>query len=132
MGLRNCPGCGKLMVETPRGICPECYANEEQAELKVVEFLRNVPKSSLEEIHEATGVATKTIMRMIKEKRIHSDIQVFYPCEACQTPIYEGRVCSKCSTALLKQAGFIQQNKEHHRTVAQEPKMNYIKDNRRN
>ena len=130
MGLKNCPNCGKLMIDTPLGICRDCYALEEAAEMKVVEFLRDVPRASLAEIHEATGVANKIIMRMIRDKRLFSDVVISYPCESCRTLITDGRVCAKCGAELLRQAELIQQNKTHQKNAASEPHMNYIKDRR--
>lgn len=129
MGLKNCPTCGKLMLENPRGICPECYAQEEQDELKVVEFLREKKKSSVDEIHEATGVKIKTIMRMIRESRILSDMQVTFPCESCGTQIAEGRICGVCSKNLTNQIEKLQY-RETERSGAQsnQPSMNYLRD----
>lgn len=103
MGLKNCPTCGKLMLENPRGICPECYAQEEQDELKIVEYLRDAKKASIEDIHKATGVKYKVIMRMIHDRRILSDFTVTYPCESCGAPIEQGRLCSKCSQGIMDQ-----------------------------
>lgn len=103
MGLTNCSGCGKLMLDNPRGICPDCYAQEEQDELAIVEFLREKKRSSVEDIHKATGVKYKTIMRMIQEKRILSDMEITYPCESCGTPILQGRLCASCNKGILDQ-----------------------------
>jgi len=103
MGLKNCSGCGKLMLDNPRGICHDCYAQEEQDELAIVEFLREKKRSSVEDIHKATGVKYKTIMRMIQEKRILSDMEVTYPCEMCGTPILQGRLCGSCNKGILDQ-----------------------------
>lgn len=129
MGLKNCPSCGKLMLETPSGVCPECYAQEEQDELKVVEFLREAKKSSVEEIHQATGVKYKVIMRMIKEKRVLGGCEVSYPCESCGTPIDGGRVCANCTKGLQDQIANIQ--KDRDRRESAQPRMAYIKDQRK-
>lgn len=105
MGLKNCPDCGKLFVDNAAGICPECFIRAEKDEAKVVEFLRQKNKASLEEIHQATGVKHKVIMKMVQRGRIFQggDVQVNYPCEICGTPIYEGRLCDKCSKNILDQ-----------------------------
>ena len=103
MGIANCPQCGKVFVENPSGICPECYAQEEQDTYKVGEYLRDHPKSHIQEVHEATGVAVKVIMRMIQKGRIIGDYELAYPCESCGAPIMQGRVCADCSRNILDQ-----------------------------
>ena len=103
MGLANCPECGKLYVENPAKLCPDCYRLEEENEEKVAKYLRVNRRASIPEIHEATGVAEKTILKMIKKGRITGDIQVEYPCESCGRPILEGRVCAECGRRVLEQ-----------------------------
>ena len=103
MGLANCPECGKLYVENPSKLCPECYRIEEENEDKVAQYLRANRRASISEIHEATGVDEKIILKMIKKGRITGDIQVEYPCETCGRPILEGRVCAECGRRVLEQ-----------------------------
>ena len=103
MGLANCPECGKLYVENPSKLCPECYRIEEENEDKVAQYLRANRRASISEIHEATGVDEKIILKMIKKGRITGDIQVEYPCESCGKPILEGRVCAECGRRVLEQ-----------------------------
>lgn len=103
MGLANCRECGKLFLQNPAGICPDCYRIEEEYEEKVAKFLRDNRRASIAEVHEATGVAEKIILKMIKKGRITGDIQVEYPCETCGKPILEGRVCQECGRRVLDQ-----------------------------
>ena len=103
MGLANCRECGKLYVENPAKLCPECYRIEEENEDKVAKYLRGNRGASITEIHEATGVDEKIILKMIKKGRITGDIQVEYPCESCGKPILEGRVCAECGRRVLEQ-----------------------------
>lgn len=123
MGLKNCPECGRLYVENVSGLCPSCYKQVEDDEFRVVEFLRNKDKASLQEIHEATGVKESIIMRMLRRGRLFSDVVISYPCETCGEPITEGRLCSRCSKGFLEQvkpvkdsAGNTAQGKESHKT----------------
>lgn len=97
MNLINCTECGNLCVETPSRLCPACVRLEEEAEDKVANFLRGTSRASLEEIHQATGVKHKVILRMLKRGRIFTDAIISYPCETCGEPITEGRVCDRCS-----------------------------------
>lgn len=103
MGLKNCPECGKLYIENATGMCPVCYAQVEQDEVKVVEYLREVKKASLQQVHEATGVKESIIMRMLKRGRIVNDFIITYPCETCGTLISEGRLCAKCNKNIMEQ-----------------------------
>ena len=103
MGLANCKECGKLFMQNPSGLCPDCYRAEEENEEKVARYLRDHRRASIPEVHEATGVEEKTIIKMIKKGRITGDIQVDYPCETCGKPITEGRVCAECGRRVLDQ-----------------------------
>ena len=98
----NCPECGKLCIKTAAGMCPNCYRLEQDNEEVVASYVRDNPKSSVEEIHEATGVKEKTIFRMIKNGRFMDDFQVTYPCEKCGTEIVRGRLCDECNHRILK------------------------------
>jgi hypothetical protein len=103
MKLVNCSECGNLCVENPSNLCANCLRAEEEAEDKVAEYLRNAEKASLEDIHQATGVKHKVILRMLKRGRIFSDAIITYPCETCGAPITEGRVCSDCNKNIVGQ-----------------------------
>lgn len=105
MNIKNCSRCGKIYVENSMKLCPECIAQEEEDEHKIVEYLRDVvDHASIDQIHEATGVAIKVINRMIKQGRIITSgtVSITYPCEGCGTPITEGQYCSRCSNERLK------------------------------
>lgn len=110
MKLMNCPECGKVFLENMTGLCPECYREEEKAELKVIEFLREKEKSSIEEIRQATGVKERTILRMLKRGSFVGIAGVSYKCENCGRPIYDGRLCAKCNKEFMKQVNAMQQN----------------------
>lgn len=102
MGLDNCPECGKLYVENAARLCPECYRSQEDDAEKVMEYLRDIRKATLEEIHEATGVKHKIILRLLRSGRIMGS-SISYPCDSCGAPIDEGRLCDKCSKNILDQ-----------------------------
>lgn len=103
MKLVNCSDCGTLCVESPTNLCPNCMRAEDEAEDRVAEYLRNTAKASLEDIHQATGVKHRIILRMLKRGRIFSDAIISYPCETCGAPITEGRVCANCSKNIVDQ-----------------------------
>lgn len=103
MGLRNCMECGKLCMETPSKLCQDCFAQEEIHEHAIGEYLRETGRATVEQIHHATGVKEKIIIRMLKSGRLITKGSIGYPCEMCREPIYEGRLCSKCGSGLMKQ-----------------------------
>jgi len=103
MNLINCIDCGAVCVESPSRLCAKCVRDEEEAEDRVAEYLRNTKKASLEEIHQATGVKHRIILRMLKRGRIVSDTIITYPCETCGAPISGGRLCESCSKNIVDQ-----------------------------
>lgn len=78
MSIKNCLECGKLCIENPSKLCPDCYSQEEEHERVVGEFLRDTGKATIEEIHQATGVKERIIVRMLKSGRLFSDGLVGY------------------------------------------------------
>ncbi|MDF2636168.1 MAG: hypothetical protein K0R78_3042 [Pelosinus sp.] len=116
MGIKNCPECGKLYVENPSGLCPECYAQEEVYEHQIGEYLREYGKASVETIHKATGVKEKIILRMIRSGRLLVDgiSLISYPCDMCGVPIYEGRICAKCGSSFTKQVKEVWREKDNY------------------
>lgn len=114
MGLSNCKECGKLFVQNPAGICPDCYRLEEEQEDQVASYLRDNRRATIGEVHEATGIPEKIILKMIKKGRITGDVQLEYPCESCGRSILEGRVCAECGRRVLDQV------KADPRTVAKQ------------
>ncbi|WP_223191665.1 flagellar protein [Propionispora hippei] len=104
MGLKNCPECGKIFVDSPAGMCPACVEQEERDEIKIVDFLRESGNAaSIEEIHESTGVKERTILHMMRKGRFMGDFEISYACESCGAPIVEGRVCAACSKNIINQ-----------------------------
>lgn len=103
MNLTNCQECGGVMVANPSGLCQICLRNEELAEDKVAEYLRETARASLDEIAKATGVKTKVILRMLKRGRITSNVQISYPCETCGALILAGRLCDGCAKNITDQ-----------------------------
>ncbi|WP_094603829.1 hypothetical protein SPSIL_042390 [Sporomusa silvacetica DSM 10669] len=112
MGLTNCSECGKLYVENAARICPDCYRRQEDDAETVVEYLRDVDKATLDEIHQATGVKHKIILRLLHSGRIMGST-ISYPCETCGTLIDAGRLCDKCSKNILDQIRTDERHQEH-------------------
>ncbi|MBU2699141.1 ribosomal protein L32 [Sporomusaceae bacterium BoRhaA] len=111
MGLANCQQCGKLYMENEFGICVDCIRLQQEDEAKVGAYLRDVvDHASVAEIHEATGVKERVIMRMIRQGRIIGGVKVFYACETCGAPIANGRLCEKCNQNIVSQMAHLEIN----------------------
>ena len=85
-------------------VCPDCREKEEQWEKEIIEYVREHPKSQIPEIVEATGVQEPIIRRMIREGRfLSSNVELFYPCEKCGSPIQKGQYCDKCQKEMREE-----------------------------
>ena len=101
--MKNCAGCGKIFVALEgRKFCPDCMEKEYKLEEKVVNFVRDNPKSSVTEIlKEIPEASEKLIKLLIREGRFEQvGVKMSYPCEKCGAPIVTGKLCGKCSEAL--------------------------------
>ena len=108
MELKNCSECGKIFVHPTRRICNDCYNLEELDFKKVKEFLWKKNKSTVEEVHENTGVSTKKITKFIREGRLNTGnlpFELYLHCESCGEPILEGNYCEACRTKMVRDFG---------------------------
>lgn len=104
MELKNCPVCGKLHLKNALGMCSDCYQLEEKNELIIIAYVREHPNSSVEQIHRATKIPEKIILRMIRAGRFIHIAKIFYPCENCGKLIFAHRLCQECNEQIVKQA----------------------------
>ena len=100
--MKNCSSCGKVFVSINNSrICMDCREKEEQWEKEIMVYVRDHPDSRIGEIVKATGVQEPIIRRMIREGRfISSNINLYYPCEKCGSPIQRGQYCEKCQKGM--------------------------------
>jgi flagellar operon protein (TIGR03826 family) len=102
--LMNCPQCGKLYVKRIRNTCDACYLEEEEQYDKVYRFIRKSENrnATIVEVSDATSVPENRIIYFIHQGRIR--VKGFpnftYPCDGCQKPINDGRLCQKCKDKL--------------------------------
>ncbi len=104
MKYGNCPVCGKLYAKSPAGMCPECFAKQEEDERIVAEYIRDHRRCSVQEVHVATGVSEKVIYHMIKSGRVTECKDIEYPCEKCGRLISAGRLCKSCMQDFIAEA----------------------------
>jgi flagellar operon protein (TIGR03826 family) len=110
MSLDYCPRCGKLFSRTIREICFNCHQELEKDYERVVQFLKENPGLTLNELSDATGVGVKQITRWVREGRISIAMapNLVIACEVCGTPIREGTLCESCRRRLAKEVKRIQ------------------------
>ena len=96
--LENCPECGKLYVYTKIALCPDCIKSMEKDIEKCQSFLRSNPLSTIEDVHQTTGLTIGRITKIILKRRINIDDypNLEYPCDRCGDPIRKNRVCDPC------------------------------------
>lgn len=96
--VKNCPNCGKLYMENPRKLCPDCQEQEMRDEETVAAYLRDVGHASIDEVCRDTGIKESIVFKMIKRGSITDGLS--YPCEACGKPIERGHYCDACANQL--------------------------------
>lgn len=105
MNLKNCRTCNKLFSDAIHNTCFDCREKEEEDYKKVYDYLREADEANIDEIHEATEVEKKQIIKMIREGRFsmlkEAGLNVFVECKSCGKPIQEGDYCKACSNKLI-------------------------------
>lgn len=96
--LKNCPGCGRLYIDSGSGICPDCYQKELEAEETVAAYVREHQGATVAEVCEATGISERVVRRMIRQGRFANipGANFQYPCIKCGAMIDHGDYCSTC------------------------------------
>ncbi|WP_010278726.1 TIGR03826 family flagellar region protein [Paenibacillus senegalensis] len=110
----NCPQCGRLYVRNFKEVCPSCLQDIELQYEKCSKYLRENRKSNLQELHEATEVPYKQIIKFIKEGRIslYDMPNLSYPCEVCGKMIREQSMCDSCRNRLVKDIAQISEDRQ--------------------
>jgi flagellar operon protein (TIGR03826 family) len=102
--ILNCPHCGKLFVKRIRKCCDTCFYEEEQQYDKVYRYIRKSENrnATIVDVSEATTVSENKIIYFIHQGRIRVKgyPNFTYPCDGCQNPINEGRICAPCKNKL--------------------------------
>lgn len=103
MEVKKCRMCGRLFnyLGGPR-ICPVCKDELEKKFIKVRDYVREHPKTTLGEISEQNDVSLEQINQWIREERLEfsKDSPVTIYCENCGAPIRTGRFCTKCKNTM--------------------------------
>lgn len=102
--LRNCPSCGRLFLQTGnQRVCRDCYEKQLEEEERILSYVRDHPKTSIQKVCEALDVREITVMRMVRAGKFMPITKDFsYPCESCGKPILTGRLCADCKKKIQK------------------------------
>lgn len=105
MGIANCKQCGRLYNQNSfHDICSACVKEEEQMFFTVRDYLKENRRATVNEVHEATEIPIKTIMKFLRDGRLstYDNPNLKFPCDSCGEPIAEGRYCRPCKQRLEK------------------------------
>ncbi|HHW98002.1 MAG TPA: hypothetical protein GX738_00045 [Firmicutes bacterium] len=102
LNVANCPRCGRIFAKTVRNLCPDCLAEEEELYQIVYRYLRDNPKSTVQQVSENTGVPEERILAFLRQDRIMTSEWTYltYPCERCGKQINSGRYCEGCTVEM--------------------------------
>ncbi len=94
----NCAGCGKLFLNPGTGkYCPACKQKHEKQMDEIAAYVRDNPRSSVDEICTALEVKKSLVIDMLRSGRLEEiNINIKYPCAACGKKISHGRYCKAC------------------------------------
>lgn len=103
MNVSNCRGCGRLFnAISNEKICPNCQKELDEKFVKVKEYLRENPNSSVDDVSKQCEVSTKQIRQWVREERLtfsESSMEGI-DCERCGAMIKTGRFCETCKAAV--------------------------------
>lgn len=104
MEVANCPKCGRVFTRVKDFLCPECTKKEEDTYNLVRDYIKENPKSTINQIVKDTGVSTKKINKYLRDGRLEvtSGISDFLKCMSCGASITTGKFCRNCSGKLAK------------------------------
>ncbi len=105
MALENCQKCNGIFTRISGPLCPTCVEQDEQDFKAVNEALRERPHQTIDELAKRTGVSEKTIVRLIKDKRIASNVNTEgVTCGKCGAPAISlaTRLCERCAGEMSK------------------------------
>ena len=104
LNLITCKGCGMVMVKLSRDVCQKCFQEDEELFVKVRDYIRSNPSSSIIEVAEALGVTEEKINFFIDSGRLErTGANLSHQCQTCQKMIQTGLICQECSDELKKQ-----------------------------
>lgn len=109
MELRNCKSCGRMIQYPGFGLqlCGQCSKNLDMKFRDVKDYLKENPRTSINELSEAVDVTVSQINQWIREERLvfANDSPIGIDCESCGKMIKSGRYCPECKNRMINQLG---------------------------
>ncbi|NGZ74339.1 hypothetical protein [Saccharibacillus alkalitolerans] len=100
-----CPKCGTIFQKNLRNLCASCSSQTDRSLNLCLDRLWTRPKSTTQELSDATGVSISELHAFIKSGRLPSSYpNLTYPCESCGHETRSGRLCSSC-IGVFREAG---------------------------
>lgn len=96
--LKNCQICGKVfMAQGSEKICRSCQDAQAEIEAKVMQYVRDNPRCSIQDITDNTGATEALIRRLIEAGRFEQiGVDLPHPCKKCGKTILVGQFCEDC------------------------------------
>ncbi|WP_322922454.1 hypothetical protein [Paenibacillus campi] len=92
-----CPRCGSVYQKNLRNMCNGCREELDGAMNRCLDHLWRSPKSTTEELSQVSGIGMQELYQFIQAGKFsHTYINLTFPCECCQKPIRQGRLCDHC------------------------------------
>ncbi len=99
LDLINCQKCGRAFSNDGIKHCRRCRTDAEDEYKVVKEYVYDHPRATIVEVHEATGVAQREILRYLREGRLEivDETNFVLDCQRCGVSIKSGKFCEKCT-----------------------------------
>jgi len=108
--LISCKGCGAIIVRLSRDVCQQCHIKEEELFLKVRDFLRTNPGTSIADVAKGVDTSEAQILSFITSGRLERiGASIAHECQTCHKIISSGLICPDCSRGLKEQVSSLKQ-----------------------
>jgi len=126
--LITCRICGTIMARLSRDICHKCYQAEEEAFVKIKDFLRQNPGAAIWEVAQAIGLSEEQVTTFVNSGRLERvGVHVPHTCQTCHRIITNGLICPDCSTSINQQ---VQDLKKTIQDREEQSKKEFIDDSK--
>lgn len=107
MDIKYCRICGKMMQYSGFGapICMACNKMLDEKFKALKAYLKEHPRTTMNELSEAAGVPISQINKWVREERLTfaEDSPIGIDCEKCGRMIKSGKYCQDCKNKLVNE-----------------------------
>ncbi|MGM9923430.1 MAG: TIGR03826 family flagellar region protein [Bacillus sp. (in: firmicutes)] len=126
--IANCPNCSEIFFQSKyRDVCEKCYKQENEIFDVVYQYIRKKENrtAKLEQVLEDTGAPEELLIKFIKTGRLRLSRfpNLSYKCDQCGASIREGKLCSRCREAIMKELKAFEEE-ERRRTAPKRDQRN--------